>query len=250
SKQFAPWNDSTFRHAWFGSSSTSNSSSPPAMNESGALNEHFWRSFTHTYWNRTPTVIRAPFGDPLVRPADLFRAVVRARRRLRVPTDDVAVFVGRRRIVMKRELDTWLPRGEDRSLSVFFDRLRRMSPEEVAIYVSDFQAELGWRFFQRIRSFLRGLYTIAGVPANLAEVDLFLGNYTKTPAGVHRDSATVFCFVVEGRKRIRAWPGHVIRSQSSRKGPDPYDQYVAKSICLDGEPGDVLYWPASYWHIA
>jgi hypothetical protein len=24
---------------------------------------------------------------------------------------------------------------------------------------------------------------------------------------------------------------------------------LATSICLDGEPGDILYWPRSYWHV-
>lgn len=108
----------------------------------------------------------------------------------------------------------------------------------------------GVAFPRRIRQFLNGLYEFAGGPASLAEVGLFLGNYLRTPAGVHRDSAHIFCFVVEGRKRVRVWRSNAMKSRSPRKGPTPYDDYNAESVCLDGLPGDILSWPSSYWHVA
>jgi len=125
-----------------------------------------------------------------------------------------------------------------------------MAGQEFAIFVSDFQVELGWMFFSRVRQFLKGLYEIEGVPAGRAEVDLFFGNYRKTNTGVHRDSADVFCFVVDGRKRIRAWPADAIPTSSPVSGPAPYGRFLKGSICLEGEPGDIIYWPSDYWHVA
>jgi hypothetical protein len=151
---------------------------------------------------------------------------------------------------MEADLDRCLPRAKDGSIERYLARLKRASAGEIAIYVNNFQAELGWAFFKRLRQFLKGLYEITGVPADLVEVDLFLGNYRRTPAGVHRDAAHVFCFIVEGRKRIRAWRADAIRSRSPRKGPMPYQDYLKDSVCLEGEAGDILYWPSSYWHIA
>jgi 50S ribosomal protein L16 3-hydroxylase len=212
-----------------------------------SLDKAFWHAFTRTYWNRRPTVIRAPFPMSIATPAEVFRAVVAARRRLREPTDDLELQIDGRRIVL--ELERWLPRATDVSLEGYHARLKLAGAgRQLAISVTDFQDELGWTFFSRLRQFLKGLYEIEGVPPR-AEIVLFLGNYRRTPAGVHRDTADVFCFVVDGKKQIRLWPAEAIRSGSPRRGPAPYEHQLKRSFCLEGGPGDILYWPSSYWHV-
>jgi hypothetical protein len=217
-----------------------------------SLDKNFWRKFTKTYWNRRPTVIRAPFRKAIVTPSEVFRAVVSVRRRLRQPTDDFAFYLGQRRMVMDRDLDHWFPCEQDASIEQYLAKLKRTPARgQLTIFVSNFQVELGWSFLGRLRQFLKGFYEIEGVPSDRAEVDLFLGNYRRTAVGVHRDSADVFCFVVDGRKRIRAWPANIIRSSSPISGPVSYDEHLVKrSVCLEGEPGDIIYWPSSYWHVA
>lgn len=213
-----------------------------------SLDKAFWRAFTRTYWNRRPTVIRAPFPMPIVTPAEVFRGVVATRRRLGEPRDDLELMIGGRRIVL--DLNRWLPEATDVSLQGYQARLKRAGTAgELAMLVNDFQQELGWTFYSRLRQFLQGLYEFTGVPPQ-AELDLFLGNYRRTPLGVHRDEADVFCFVVDGKKKFRLWPGEVFRSSSRRYGPAPYGNYLKESVCLEGEPGDILYWPPSYWHVA
>lgn len=101
-----------------------------------------------------------------------------------------------------------------------------------------------------MRHFLAGLYARVGVPAHRAEVDLFAGSYARTRRGIHLDSAAVFCFVIEGRKRIRLWPGSTFPDDVGYwYGLKGERKQRSKSMCLDGEPGDILYWPASYWHV-
>jgi 50S ribosomal protein L16 3-hydroxylase len=220
------------------------------MNLDFSLDKNFWHAFTKKYWCHKPTVIRAPFRNPIVTPPEVFRAIVTAGRRLGEPTDDHTLLIDNRRIVMPKDLKLWLPRVEDVTLEHYHARLKRAGTNrDFAINVTDFQVELGWDFFCRLRQFLTGLYESAGVPPH-AEIDLFAGNYRQTPAGVHRDSADVFCFVVDGSKRIRAWPADAIRSTSPRKGPEPYRHYLKRSVCLEGKAGDIIYWPSSYWHIA
>ncbi|MGB0035057.1 MAG: cupin domain-containing protein [Candidatus Acidiferrales bacterium] len=220
------------------------------MNSDFSLDKKFWHGFTKRCWKQKPTVIRAPFRNSIVTPPEVFQAVIKAGQRLGEPTDDHTLLIGKRRFVMPKDLDRWLPRAKDVSLERYHARLKRAGiNEEFAINVTDFQVELGWNFFCRLRQFLKGLYEIAGVPPH-AEIDLFSGNYRQTPAGVHRDSAEVFCFVVDGTKRIRAWPANAIRSASPRKGPEPYKHHLKRSICLEGKAGDIIYWPSSYWHIA
>jgi 50S ribosomal protein L16 3-hydroxylase len=216
-----------------------------------SLDKNFWRRFARTYWNRRPTVIRAPFRNSIVTPAEVFRAVASATRRLREPTDDFSFRLDTGRVVLDADLDRWIPRAEDVSIERYFSRIGRSAAgRQFAIFVSDFQIELGWVFFTRLQQFLKGLYEIEGVPANRAEVDLFFGNYRRTHTGVHRDSADVFCFVVDGRKCIRAWPADAVPSSSPVAGPASYGRFLNRSICLEGEPGDIIYWPSSYWHVA
>jgi 50S ribosomal protein L16 3-hydroxylase len=221
-----------------------------AMRPTFSLNKAFWRHFTKTYWNRRPTVIRAPFPTPMVTPAEVFRGVVATRDRLRLgqPRDDLDLSIGGRRIVLN--LDRWLPRAKDATLERYYARLRRArGAGDLAMLAYDFQHELGWTFFDHLRQFLQGLYEITGVPQQ-AQAVLFWGNYGRTPFGVHRDESDVFCFVVEGKKKFRLWPGKAFRSSSEKYGPAPYGNYLKGSMCLEGEPGDILYWPSSYWHVA
>ena len=218
------------------------------MSPDFSLDKAFWRNFTRTYWNRKPTVLRAPFAKAMVTPAELFRALLAVRRRLRAPTDSLDLRVGGQRKVL--ELDRWLPKAGDGSLHGYQARLERAGTDgQLALLVNDFQDELGSVFYHRLRQFLHGLYEITGVPPR-AEVDLFLGNYRRTPQGLHRDEAEVFCFVVDGKKKFRLWPGETFRSSSQRYGPAPYENFLKHSFCLEGGPGDILFWPSSYWHVA
>jgi 50S ribosomal protein L16 3-hydroxylase len=213
-----------------------------------SLEREFWRAFTKSYWNRKPVLIRAPFPKPIATPDDVFRGVVATRRRLGSERDDLDLSLEGRKIVL--DLDRWLPCAKDLSLTGYQSRLKRDGvPGQLAMLVNEFQSELGWTFYDRIRQFLHGLYEIVGVPAR-AEVDLFMGNYKRTPLGVHRDEAHVFVFVVEGRKQFRLWPKQAFQSISHRYGPGPYTKYMKGSICLTGDPGDILFWPSSYWHVA
>jgi len=219
-----------------------------ASGPSYSLGKPFWRDFTKTYWNRKPTIIRAPFPAPIATPDDVFRALVATRQRLAEPRDDLDLSLKGRRIVL--DLERWLPRTSDASLGGYQARLRRDGESgQLAMLVNEFQNELGWTFYNRLRQFLKGLYEIVGVPAR-AEVDLFTGNYRRTPLGVHRDEADVFVFVVEGRKQFRLWPKKAFQSCSPRYGPGPYAKYMKGSILLAGDPGDILFWPSSYWHVA
>src|SRR5208282_6734373 len=124
---------------------------------------------------------------------------------------------------------------KDATLERYLERLKGAGEGgQVFVKVKQFQRDLGWTFYSRLRQFLQGLYEITGVPPQ-AGVELFMGSYERTPTGVHRDEADVFCFVVDGVKKFRMWPGKAFRT-SSMYGPAPYDNYLERSICLEGRP--------------
>ncbi len=213
-----------------------------------SLDKAFWRAFTKTYWDRRPTVIRAPFPRPIVTPAEVLRGVVAAGRHAGLSGEDLELRIGGRRIVL--DLNRSLPRAKDATLERYLARLKGAGQAgQVFVKVKQFQRDLGWTFYCRLRQFLQGLYEITGVPSQ-AGVELFLGSYARTPTGVHRDEADVFCIVVEGKKKFRLWPGGAIRSSAPMHGPSPYENYLKRSFCLEGGPGDIIYWPSSYWHVA
>ena len=209
----------------------------------------FWPDFVRRFWGRRPTVIRQPFAGAIASPAEVFAAMIAATDRIHRDDHDFALTIDGVRA--GAEVERWLPTKSDRSLDRFAGRIGKgISGRTFAVFVPQFQLELGWEVWKRIRHFLNGLYALVGVPAHRAEIDLFAGNYPRTRRGIHLDSADVFCFVIEGRKRIRVWPGSAFADSGGYWYGFAGDRKnLAKSTCLDGEPGDILYWPSSYWHV-
>jgi 50S ribosomal protein L16 3-hydroxylase len=212
------------------------------------LGRDFWKVFVRRHWGRRPTVIRQPFARAIASPADVFGAMVAATDRLRTDTQDFVLTIDGVRV--GADVERWLPRKKDRSLDRLTARIAGDLPgSSFAVFIRAFQLELGWEFWLRVRRFLRGLYGTVGVPADCAEIDLFAGTYERTRRGIHLDSADVFLFVIEGRKRIRLWPRSVFPDRNYWYGRGGKDRRLSRSICLDGDPGDILYWPSSYWHV-
>ena len=200
------------------------------------------------FWGRRPTVIRQPFARAIASPAEVFAAMIAATDRLQTDNHDFALTVDGVRV--GADVERWLPRKQDRSLERLTERIADgAAGSTFAVFVRAFQLELGWGFWNRLRHFLTGLYTLVGVPAHRAEVDLFAGSYPRSRRGIHLDSADVFCFVIEGRKRIRVWPKSAFPDGAYWYGLGGAGKHLSRSSCLDGEPGDILYWPSSYWHV-
>lgn len=208
----------------------------------------FWKEFVDRYWGRRPAVIRQPFAHAIASPEDVFGAMVAATNRLRADTQDFVLTIDGVRV--GADVERWLPRKKDRSLGRLTARMAGDLPgSSFAVFIRAFQLELGWDFWLRVRHFLSGLYATVGVPADRAEIDLFAGTYERSRHGIHLDSADVFLFVIEGRKRIRLWPGSVFPDGNYWYGRGEKDRRLSRSSVLDGEPGDILYWPSSYWHV-
>ncbi len=99
------------------------------------------------------------------------------------------------------------------------------------------------QFWLRVREFLSGIYQFIGMPVEATEASVFLGNYEKTPFGLHKDTCSMFMFVVAGRKRIRAWPDEYFRGKENVANTLDYEQFLNDAVTLEGGPGDVIYWP-------
>ncbi len=101
--------------------------------------------------------------------------------------------------------------------------------------------------WERQRAFFEPLWERTGLPLSGAITTLFHGNYEHTPVGVHKDRFATFLYALEGRKRMRFW--------RERPWTAPvttvldYQPHLAASFTAEPEPGDLLYWPADYYHV-
>jgi hypothetical protein len=209
----------------------------------------FWSGFHRRFWGRRGTVLSAPAGVPLVSADHVFARLVAASEhwggadRSFVPE----LFVEHAQALT--DIDRFLPTVADRSVAGWSARVAaQLKGRTFGFVVDDYHVhdELIWR---RLRQFVRELYDLTGLPGEQAKATLFLGNYARTPFGLHRGRSDNFMFVVDGVKRIRAWPDEFFVGKPDMTNRLDYERYNDASVVLEAKPGEVIYWPASYWHI-
>lgn len=217
----------------------------------------FWARFADEQWERAPRLLPRPFEAPLLDRDELFEALVCASdqyiadgRTAGLPPERgsrIRVHVGN--AVLMTDVERHLPRASDGSLDGYAARMERQlagRPYEVIVHQLQAYSVALW---ERTRQFLGGLYAHVGLPAEKAEAVVFLRNHVATSFGLHQDHAGIFMFVLEGRKRLLAWPEEVFRGQEGRFATLDIDAYRDRATVLEGGPGDVVYWPSELWHI-
>ena len=214
-----------------------------------SLPDAFWASFHRRVWGRHGTVLSGPAGMPLATADQVFACLVAASRdwtgadRSFIPE----FFVEHAQLLT--DVHRLLPTAADGSVKGWTARVTSLlGGRRFGFVVDDYHVhdELVWR---RVREFVRGLYAVTGLPGEDVKATLFLGNYARTPFGLHRGRSDNFMFAVDGLKRIRAWPDAFFRGKPDLTNRLDYERYNDASLVLDARPGDVIYWPASYWHI-
>ncbi|MFE3688743.1 JmjC domain-containing protein [Streptomyces sp. NPDC059095] len=214
-----------------------------------SVEERFdWADFIERYWDRRPVlykcVRRAPFQED-----EVFQAALRATR-----APDPHLIPSHTQFAVGRFQQTtpgqWLPRAADGTFTGYGKRLAA-SAEEVredgyALIVHAFHSFHAPQW-ERERAFFAGLWEQVGLPTTGAITTLFHGTYEHTPVGVHKDRFATFLFALQGRKRMRFWT-HRPWTHGATTVLD-YDPYLTESFTAEVEPGDLLYWPASHYHV-
>ncbi|QQQ01729.1 cupin domain-containing protein [Lysobacter enzymogenes] len=207
-----------------------------------------WPAFVAQDWDRRPVLFKGvahgrPFAlDEVFRSA--VAAAARSRRRLPEEPDNTVLTLGR---LQQLDPAPWMPRCEDASLDGYRQRmLAALGERRYALVISAFHS-YRWPLWRSERAFFAPLWREAGLPVTGAITTLFHGNYESTPVGVHRDRFATFMVPVQGRKRMRFWTRKPWREAISTL-PD-YRAHLHSSFLVEAEPGDVLYWPADYYHV-
>ncbi|MGC8922151.1 JmjC domain-containing protein [Streptomyces sp. PG2] len=210
--------------------------------------EFSWDTFVERYWDRSPVLFRSLSASPAPFAAEeVFRAAAHGSRS--APADGrmpphVQFTVER---VQRDEAGDLLPTGEDGAFDAYDARLAaRLEGRRHALVINSFHT-FDTALWSRERDFFAGLWDRVGLPLTGAITTLFHGTYEHSPVGVHKDRFATFMFGLRGRKRMRFWPRRPWDEPVSTKVD--YADHRAESFTADVGPGDLLYWPADYYHV-
>ena len=214
-----------------------------------ALREQFWASFHETHWEKKGAVIARPFAAPIATPAESFACLVAASDRFRAGDRSVRLEFCIEHAQVLAEVGRFLPVHSDADAAGYAKRVTRLiDGRRFGLVVEDVQA-YDATLWLRLRECLHGLFVHTGLPGDGCKATVFLGNYDSTPFGLHRGSSANFMFVVDGQKRMRFWPDEFFHGKEDLTHKLEYTHYNDDSIVMDAAPGDIIFWPADYWHI-
>jgi hypothetical protein len=226
------------------------------LGESTRANEDFWTSFVENEWERKPAVLKSPFSTDFVAEGQFLSW-------LRTAFDGTQDALGKEFFLSGIQQATpsgaLLPLDSESTIHEFTERLSTtvgIKDYQYVLYgIGRFDASTTLRTRQALRPLLQRL----GLPAGAVDTDCFFGDYKETAAGLHKDNAGVFSYVVHGTKTMLVWPFEYFADKTDiadairrkvRLSHVDFRPHVANATVLTAEPGDVLYWPSTYWHVS
>lgn len=210
----------------------------------------FWYTFAEKYWEKKPLLVKK-FQNPILEidQIEIFKMLVAFANccRKSKSAEGFKLFVDGH-ILNPAEVLQFLPLLADRTLTGYNSRMETYFSDYCL--VCDELLQTNQKKWAQLHDFTSTLFSYVGVPNRFVEMGLYLGNYRKTPFGVHVDGCGVFSFPVVGKKTFRLWkPGFGQKNKSLDRSQN-YNRFKKHSSTLQAEHGDMTYWPSSAWHIA
>lgn len=214
------------------------------------LDSHFWQGFHKNIWQKNAVVIKNVSTPLLQMDADyVFNLLVdySARCRKLKTLSGLKFFVDGQRQYDEDVLQI-LPIKKDKSFVGYHARMNKLFSDYCLVCDELLQVNKSKK--NLLTSFTDELYKHVGFPNRFSEMGLYIGNYKKTPFGVHVDACDVFSFPVVGTKNFRIWKPDYIKKNKSLIESHSYEKHKKNSLLLTAQPTDMIYWPSSAWHIA
>jgi ribosomal protein L16 Arg81 hydroxylase len=214
------------------------------------LDQKFWRNFAKNHWEKKPLLLRNVKSGLLeMSAAEIFELLVLYADRCRELNDPTGFKFFTEGIKAEEEdVLHVLPEKSDKSLLGYHKRMNAEFPDYCLVCDELLQVNLKKQHL--LTDFTDELYRHVGFPNRFSEMGLYLGNYKKTPFGVHVDSCGVFSFPVAGTKKFRLWDAAYGDKHPELDRTFNYEKHKKHSQLLEVGPGDMTYWPSSEWHIA
>lgn len=210
----------------------------------------FWNNFTKIYWEKKPVYLKKAHSslsqigsekifDWLVQYSDLCRET---------NTCQGLKFYINGESQYQDEVLQSLPVKTDKSLLGYHQRMEKLFPDYCL--VCDELIQVSGSDWNLLGDFLKGLYDCIGLSNRQSEIGLYLGNYKKTPFGVHVDGCGVISIPVVGTKKFRLWSDTYVKRNPDLELAFDYKKHVKHSDVIVASVGDITYWPSKSWHIA
>jgi 50S ribosomal protein L16 3-hydroxylase len=224
----------------------------------------FWKSFAQDVWRKQPRVFKNVHeGRLFAPPEELFRIAAEETAHLARTAgarSDFGCHISLGKAMIMQDHIRLMPAEGDGSFDGWAARLGREEGRQGFMYYMNSAQRRSPLLFQRYREFTEGLFEQIGLPSWKVSTDMFVGDYPETPFGVHKDVVDNFHFVAAGRKRMLLWPYETllpyVKEGVDASGIDYALQLRSlkdireQAIVLEGDPGDLLYWPGHFWHCA
>lgn len=214
-----------------------------------------------SYWEAKAGLLPLTLPVPLISQEEMLAAV---RRAFEVCPDAAVVVLDNHSLAAndpRRTDGSLVPSPDERSMPSFIDRaMARLGATSMYCYLPGAQV-FAPDLWLRCRELIAPLIARVGLPANRIEMDAFWGRYDETPSRIHKDSANI-TYVVSGKKKLLVWPhdsfAHLreVKEQKPRFLTNMFlgeaarlSDYRASAISLEGQEGELMYWPSDHWHI-
>jgi hypothetical protein len=213
-----------------------------------------WKRFVEFNWERQPRYFPVPFPKLLAESSKVFEVLVKTSENARRGLETQPNQKGRVRFYIEHGHITsiagkYLPTIEDNSFQGYSERiLQELNGRDFTLIANNAQA-VDFELWNRMRSFLSGLCAIVGTPLR-SEFTIYTSKSRLTAAGVHIDTYSNFLFQVIGHKRFLMWPSEILRAKPHLIRSVNYDEIAADAITAEVGPGDLLYIPSEYYHLA
>lgn len=218
--------------------------------KSQELDLKFWSDFAKNTWEKKPLVLKnvksglLEMGEAAI--FDLIVLYSNRCRKLKNP-EGFKFYINGQKAYDEDVLQV-LPVKKDKSLLGYHARMKAIFSDYCLVCDELLKSNLENQAL--LTDFTDELYRHVGFPNRFSEMGLYLGNYRKTPFGVHVDRCGVFSFPVTGVKKFRLWTAEFVQKNPALDRAFEYSKYKKDSLLMEVGPGDMTYWPSSAWHIA
>jgi hypothetical protein len=157
------------------------------------------------------------------------------------------------------DVEAFLPTASDASWDSYLRRLSDQTESpDWGLCLTDPQLSSA-KIFRRLLTFLDSLYRNIGMPCGGCSPDLFMMNHKVSFFRLHKDAQDVFTFIISGWRRFLLWPFDIfstVAGMEAHQSREPHrlvdvdhEAYRSQATVLEGTAGDLLYWPAEWWHV-
>lgn len=153
-----------------------------------------------------------------------------------------------------------LPEPDRESAQDYVERIKKKASCPELFYYMKVRANNNPLLWHKVREVQKHIFRHMPYPAGGVEIDIFFGDYSKTPTNIHRDGAG-FIYVVSGKKTFVVWPyrhfsGLELVKKDAHLRPAyflgesaKFSEHESSGITLEGNRGDIIFWPDDHWHI-